>query len=68
MTKVTITGPDGRERVVEFDDDEQLKAMRSFRKANPFVSSSGKILKEQLDRLDRERSSRLGQDRDSSQD
>jgi hypothetical protein len=67
MTKVTITGPDGRERVVEFDD-EQLKAMRSFRKANPFVSSSGKILKEQLDGLERERSSRLGRDRDSSQD
>jgi hypothetical protein len=67
MTKVTITGQDGRERVVELDD-EQLKAMRPLRKADPFVSSSGKILKEPLDSLDRERSSRLSQERDSSQD
>lgn len=56
MTKVTITGPDGRERVVDFDD-EQLAALHSLRKQNPFVSSAGKILKEQLDSLGRARSS-----------
>jgi hypothetical protein len=54
MDRVTIKGPDGKERTLELDP-AQLRAMQTLRalRGNGSVSEGARILNEALDRLDR---------------
>lgn len=63
MARVRVIGPDGRARVVDLDD-AQVRALKSSSKPLPFVSSSGRILKEAVDSLEKGKADRGAYRRD----